>query len=34
MKWLVVLAAAGAAALVWRSRHGPEVWHELDEQSA
>jgi hypothetical protein len=34
MRSLVVLAAVAAAILVWRSRHGPEVWHELDAPSA
>ncbi|MDA4103509.1 hypothetical protein MMON44395_18240 [Mycolicibacterium monacense DSM 44395] len=34
MRFVLVLAAVAASVLVWRSRHGPEVWHALDERSA
>jgi hypothetical protein len=34
MKLAVVLSAVAVSVLVWRSRHGAPVWHELDEQSA
>jgi hypothetical protein len=30
MKLVVVLAAVLAAAVVWRSRHGAEVWHTAE----
>jgi hypothetical protein len=27
MKLVLLLAAVAAAVVVWRSRHGAEVWH-------
>ncbi len=30
MKWVLLLAATiavAAAGIVWRTQHGPEVWH-------
>ena len=32
MRLLLVLAAAVVAVLVWRSRHGVEVWHAAADQ--
>jgi hypothetical protein len=32
MRLLVVLAAVIVAVLVWRSRHGAEVWHLAADQ--
>ncbi len=34
MRWILVLAGVAVSVLVWRSRHGPEVWHVLDERTA
>ena len=34
MKLVLLLAAAAAAVasvVVWRTQHGPEVWHSLSE---
>jgi len=30
LRLVVVLAVIAAAAVVWRSRHGAEVWHTAD----
>ncbi len=31
MRFLLVAGIAAAAVIVWRSRHGEEVWHQADE---
>jgi hypothetical protein len=30
MRLVLAMAAVAAAVLVWRSRHGPEVWHSAE----
>jgi hypothetical protein len=34
MRLVLVLAAAAVAVMVWRSRHGVEVWHAAADQPA
>ncbi len=34
MRLVLVLAAAAVAVIVWRSRHGVEVWHVAADQPA
>jgi hypothetical protein len=34
MKLVLLLAAAVAAVIVWRSRHGAEVWHTAADAPA
>lgn len=31
MRFILLAGVAAAAVIVWRSRHGEEVWHEADE---
>jgi hypothetical protein len=33
MKLVLALAVAAVAVIVWRSRHGAEVWHQAAEPS-
>ena len=30
MRFVVLAVIVAAAVIVWRSRHGDEVWHEAD----
>lgn len=30
MRFLLLAGVAAAAVVVWRSRHGEEIWHEAD----
>lgn len=30
MRFVVLAVIAAVAVVVWRSRHGAEVWHEAD----
>jgi hypothetical protein len=32
VKLALVLAAVAVAVIVWRSQHGPEVWHVATDQ--
>jgi hypothetical protein len=34
MRLALLLAAVGVAVIVWRSRHGVEVWHAAADQPA
>ena len=34
MRLVLVLAAAAVAVMMWRSRHGVEVWHAAADQPA
>ena len=34
MRLVLVLAAAAVAVMMWRSRHGVEVWHVAADQPA
>jgi hypothetical protein len=31
VRFVLLLAVVAAGVIVWRSRHGAEVWHELAE---
>ncbi|MFD3038514.1 MULTISPECIES: hypothetical protein [Mycolicibacterium] len=30
MRFVLLAGIAAAAVIVWRSRHGEEVWHDLE----
>lgn len=32
MRFILLAGIAAAAVIVWRSRHGEEVWHEADTE--
>ena len=34
MRLVLVAAVAAVAVIVYRSRHGVEIWHTIEEQSA